>query len=286
MWKKCPHSYKLKYIDKKSISTPNIYALFGTAMHETIQEYLRLLYNVSVSSAMEFDYAKFLRDSMAREFLTRKEEIENKANPASKEEMLEFWNDGIAIMKWLMSNKNRLRNYSTKGWELVDVELLVEHEIRPNVFYIGYLDIVFKSDDGKYKIIDFKTSTKGWGKWAKKDKLKSQQLVLYKWFYSDRFGVPIEDISVEFHILKRKLYEDLDFVQYRIQKWSPSQGIVTVNRAKKDVIEFVEVVFDEEGNRRTDIVYPKTPGKNKKNCKWCEFSNPKLGLCDKVPTKP
>ena len=40
MWSSCPQHYKLQYIDKLSESTSNIHLVFGTAMHETLQEYL------------------------------------------------------------------------------------------------------------------------------------------------------------------------------------------------------------------------------------------------------
>jgi hypothetical protein len=42
-------------------------------------------------------------------------------------------------------------------------------------------------------------------------------------------------------------------------------------------MEFIDTVFDDEGKYR-DINYPKVPGPNKKNCKFCEFLQ--RGLCD------
>jgi hypothetical protein len=44
-------------------------------------------------------------------------------------------------------------------------------------------------------------------------------------------------------------------------------------------MEFIDTVFDDSGNYN-DIPYPKVPGNNKKNCKWCQF----LGKhCDGKP---
>ena len=48
-------------------------------------------------------------------------------------------------------------------------------------------------------------------------KNKSNQLLLYKQFYSKQFNFPIDKIDVEFFIVKRKLYENMDFPQRRIQ---------------------------------------------------------------------
>ena len=50
-----------------------------------------------------------------------------------------------------------------------------------------------------------KTSTMGWNKWQKKDENKTQQLLLYKQFYSKMYNHPIEKIEVEYFIVKRKL---------------------------------------------------------------------------------
>ena len=49
--------------------------------------------------------------------------------------------------------------------------------------YKGYLDLVFYHErSNKIKIIDIKTSTKGWNKWQKKDDSKQAQLLLYTTF--------------------------------------------------------------------------------------------------------
>ena len=46
---------------------------------------------------------------------------------------------------------------------------------------VGYLDIVIHDTlSNTIKIMDIKTSTRGWNKWMKKDENKTQQLLLYK----------------------------------------------------------------------------------------------------------
>ena len=41
MFSECPLRWKLNYIDDLSISEPSIHLLFGTAMHEVIQEFVK-----------------------------------------------------------------------------------------------------------------------------------------------------------------------------------------------------------------------------------------------------
>ena len=50
----------------------------------------------------------------------------------------------------------------------------------------------------------------GWNKWQKRDKNKTQQLLLYKQFYSQQYNHPVDKIEVEYFIVKRKLFEKSD----------------------------------------------------------------------------
>ena len=69
---------------------------------------------------------------------------------------------------------------------------------------VGYLDIVILDEfTNTLKIYDIKTSTMGWNKWMKKDENKTQQLLLYKQFYSKQYNHPVENIEVEYFIVKR-----------------------------------------------------------------------------------
>ena len=47
--------------------------------------------------------------------------------------------------------------------------------------FVGFIDLVMKDTrNGRFKVIDIKTSTKGWNKYVKQDKIKSDQILLYK----------------------------------------------------------------------------------------------------------
>ena len=79
-------------------------------------------------------------------------------------------------------------------------------EIKPNVHFIGFVDVVLRNlHDNSITIIDLKTSTRGWNKYQKRDQIKNSQILLYKKIYSDKYGLPMDKINVEFQILKRRL---------------------------------------------------------------------------------
>ena len=129
---------------------------------------------------------------------------------------------------------------------------------------------------GTFQIIDIKTSTKGWNSYAKKDEEKHFQLILYKKYFSEQFGVPIDDIDIEFFIVKRKLYDNVDFPQKRVQIFKPPSGKVKLNKATKAINDFIDESFSKTGYKERE--FEKNP--SKWNCRFCPFSE-SPELCDK-----
>jgi hypothetical protein len=278
MWSSCPHQYKLNYIDKLGESSSNIHTIFGSAMHETIQHYLSVMYGVSKKQADEINVDKLLLERMRENYKVEVEKM-SEGTPCSQDELEEFFGDGRRILEWFMKHIGKF--YSKSGYELVGIEIPLNKEIKKGVHFIGYIDIVLKDiAENTIVIIDLKTSTMGWNKYQKEDRLKNSQILLYKKYYSELFNIPLTKIRVEFQIMRRKLPEDSPYPVPRISKHIPPNGSPSVNKVYDEFMSFIDIVFDDEGNFR-DIPYPKVPGNAKKNCKWCEFSV--RGLCDGKP---
>ena len=278
MWSSCPQQYKLNYIDKLGESSSNIHTIFGSAMHETIQHYLSVMYGVSKKQADEINVDKLLLERMRENYKVEVEKM-SEGTPCSQDELEEFFGDGRRILEWFMKHIGKF--YSKSGYELVGIEIPLNKEIKKGVHFIGYIDIVLKDiAENSIIIIDLKTSTMGWNKYQKEDRLKNSQILLYKKYYSELFDIPLTKIRVEFQIMRRKLPEDSPYPVPRISKHIPPNGSPSVNKVYDEFMSFIDIVFDDEGNFR-DIDYPKVPGNAKKNCKWCEFSA--RGLCDGKP---
>ena len=64
LWEQCPYSWKLQYVDKALPFTDNIYTLFGTSMHEVLQEYLKVMYSKSIKEADKLILDEELEDRM------------------------------------------------------------------------------------------------------------------------------------------------------------------------------------------------------------------------------
>ncbi len=268
MWSSCPQQYKLNYIDGLSQSTSNIHSVFGSAMHETLQEYLSRCLRISKSQADKgMDTKAFLKEKMREMYL--KESNEGKDPICTKEELVEFLEDGNLILDYFQKSKNFNNFFSLKYDELVAIEQPINTKIREHINFLGFIDLVVRSTfDGKYRIIDFKTSTSGWSKYQKKDPTKNAQILLYKKFYSEMLGVSMDMIDVEFIILKRKVSDKADYVIPRISRHVPANGKPSINKAWNEFNTFVDNVFNPDGTYRTDVQFPKKPSKL---CGWCEF---------------
>ena len=268
MFSDCEHKWKLSYIDKLSAYSPSVHTVFGTAMHEVIQEWLGVLYNQTAKKASEMDLRALLKVTFREVY--EKERKKTKEAFTTADELNSFFLDGVEILKHLQ--KKRSQYFTTKGWHLAGIETDIVQEVGPNVFYKGFIDVVmYNSNTGKYLILDLKTSTRGWSDYEKKNDAKVAQVLFYKEFFAKQFNVSIDDIDVEFFILRRKINEDLDFVPKRVQQWRPASGRIKRGKAMKSLQEFVAKAFNEEGKHDTTQVYPANPSKSA--CRFCDFKN-------------
>tara|TARA_R110002051_G_scaffold226328_1_gene289034 strand:+ start:324 stop:1256 length:933 start_codon:yes stop_codon:yes gene_type:complete len=272
MYSTCPKHWELAYVKNLRTFSQSIHTIFGTAFHETLQNYLTVMFEQSVKSANEIDINKYLADQMYSGY---KEAVDKMDGHFSTErELNEFYSDGVAILDWF--KKRRGQYFSAKNEELIGIEVPIYHpvnETNDKVMMLGYLDIVVRDKrDGKITIIDIKTSTMGWNKYQKSDKTKTSQLVLYKKYFAEQYGFDVEKIDIKYMIVKRKLIEGAMFPQKRITDFMPASGKPTRNKLAKSIESFVDLNFKEDGSFMTKD-HVAVAGKNNKNCKWCEFKD-------------
>ena len=269
-WDKCPYKWKLNYIDNLRQFTDSIHTMFGTSMHEVLQTYLTVMYNDTVKMADALPLEKMLLKRMKRNYQQIMEKNGGEVF-CEQSDMEEFYKHGLLILDWF--KKRRGNYFSKKGYELVGIEVPINYDLPNDVKFIGYIDVLlYNTVTQKYKIIDIKTSTMGWNKYQKADKNKTDQLLLYKQFYGAQHDIPLDKIDVEYFIVKRKLYEGLDFPQKRVQKFSPANGKPSINKVVNNLNQFLQESFID-GEYNTDHTYIQRP--SKKNCKYCEFNQTK-----------
>jgi hypothetical protein len=270
MYSTCQQQYKLKYVDKLGESSANIHTIFGSAMHETIQHFLDVMYNVSKKQALTLNLEGMLYEKLVEHFTNEKEKMEGRF-PCTKQELDEFFEDGKLILDYFTKKLDKL--YSKSGFELVAIEQMLNAEVKPGVNFVGFIDVLLKDKTTQeYIIIDLKTSTRGWNKYQKNDKIKTSQMLLYKKFYSEKYDISLDKIKVEYQILKRKLQENTDYPIPRISKFVPANGKPSVKRAWDGFLGFVDSVFGENG----EVIQTDFPTNKGRHCDWCEFKERNL----------
>lgn len=263
----CPHQWALSYVKNLQEYKPSIHTVFGTAFHETLQEWLTQLYEGTVKSAMEMDLDKLLLSKMQSVYAAEKEKYGQHFTNA--QELCEFHDDGVEILKYI--KKKRSAFFATKYTKLVGVEIPLLHQIVPNIFFKGYIDLVlYDEQQDRYTILDIKTSTSGWNQYAKKDDKKLAQLLLYKEFLAKQFQIDVEKVDVKYFIVKRKVPADPDYpaMGKRVQEFIPPSGKIKRGQASNSLMKFIQDAFDDKG-QYVDKDYEKIPSKS--NCNFCPY---------------
>lgn len=183
-----PWEYRMKYLEG-NYTDGNIYTVFGTISHDTIQDFYDGKYayeemiNVFNEKVMEWrsnpNGMKFLSDKSEDDYISS----------------LEHYFQNTEVVPFKIRNELPIL-YRTKYAKTGD----------PLVF-IGYVDSIYKDDDGITHLVDYKTSTDT-GFTGKNLKEKSRQLLLYAMAVSQRQGIPLETMNLRFDMMK---YVNVEF---------------------------------------------------------------------------
>ena len=240
-WKECPYRHKLIYIDELPYYSSNEYTAFGTAIHEMCEKYIPLPDQVDPIKTFEESFSNQIE-------LLKKESI--KINESLISEMK---NQHQNICNEIYSEvKNQFGNFEVVSVEEELMEEITEFECSGKKFK-GFIDMVLKTSDGKYHIIDWKTCSWGWNAKKKNDPLTNYQLTFYKNYFSKKHKIPKDKIETYFVLLKRT--------------------------AKKENVEIVRVTSGpkktENALKNLEIavinINKKNYVKNRLNCKYCKF---------------
>lgn len=264
----CPRQWDLLYRRRLLPYQASIHTLFGTAFHETVQKWLEVLFQESAKKADEMDLDTFLYERMIALYKEQVEKMEG--HFSTKEELQEFWEDGIQILDYL--KKHRGEYFSPRTQKLVGIETPLYRELHPGIYFKGFIDVILYNTVTKtFQILDIKTSTSGWNSYAKTDEGKLSQLLLYRKYLSLQFSIPQDEISVEYFIVKRKIQEDAPYpaMRRRVQRFEPPMGKMKMNRAQEMVDLFISETLDLEKKDYVEKTYHANV--KGKGCRFCPF---------------
>ena len=175
-----PYEYYLKYVLHKKEDKDNCsYATLGSITHNTIEDFYsgKIEYHEMIE---QFEDGWLTAIDIANLKFDRNDEDKNKSiSQKYKENLIHFFKNHIPI-------KHK-----------IGLEKFITADINGNVLQ-GYIDAIYKDDEGFYNIIDWKTSTKFTGKTLEE---KSGQLCVYC-IGLMQSGVPFEKIKTGFNFLK------------------------------------------------------------------------------------
>jgi hypothetical protein len=273
MYKTCPHQWYLTYVKKAQPFKPSIHLIFGTAFHETLQNYLKVMYEQSGTAADKIHLPTYFKTR----FIELYKENSAEGHFSTPEELNEFFEDAVAILDFIKRKRGLF--FKKKNSELVGIEIPINGEITEAIKFVkmkGFIDLViYDKTLDKYTIYDIKTSTRGWSDYEKKDQTKINQILLYKRFFSVLRDVPEDKIDVQFFIVRRRINENLEFAPKRVQEFIPANGTKKVKDAFEDFQSFVKDVFTSEGEYQE-----KSYIKNIDRCKFCPYLD-RPDLCDR-----
>lgn len=264
----CPKCWERAYLRKEQVYEPSIHTCFGTAFHETLQDWLGVLYNESARAAGEVDLEQALETNLRKCYAAEKKKNGGKDFTDSVT-LNEFYEDGIAILDYIVKHRKSFLPSNRTTW-LVGCEIPIYTKLKEKFYFKGFIDVLtYEEDRDVWKIWDIKTSTKGW-KDEKTDFVKTSQIILYKEFLHQQFDIPLEKIEVEYFIVKRKIMEDAEFaaMRKRVQEFVPRTGPRIHKKVVEQITQFLTEAVDSTGTY-IDKDYPKNP--TSKTCKWCVF---------------
>ena len=237
-WDFCPFYHKLTYVDDIRLFKGNVHTAFGKAVHLGCEKLI--LKEID-------DPEETFQNSFAEELRALPDDQE--IDQSLVEQMGSIGGDlcRMAIHEL---------NLKFPGFHVVSVEEEIVEPIldAPGEFdFKGYIDLVIKTPDDKYHIVDWKTCSWGWSPEKKNDKITNYQLAYYKKFFCDKHDVDPKDVEVFFGLLKRTAKKD-------------NAEIFRVSSGERKINNSLKVL-----NQAVYNIHKKRHPKNKLNCRRCEF---------------
>lgn len=196
-WVTCPWKHKLNYIEQRRSFKGNEFTAFGTALHTVCEN---MVQRYSTDAVPIFDPKVMFQEEFLKNLQGIKSESPN----------LEYSPQLVTSMRL---QGERLTEYIIPGlqktfgtFELIEVEEALYEPIQNTDYdydFKGFIDLVIKTQDGIYHIIDWKTCSWGWDQRRRSDKLITYQLTLYKHFWCKKHKIDPQKVQTHFALLKR-----------------------------------------------------------------------------------
>ena len=239
-WKECPYRHKLIYIDKIPGFQGNEYTAFGTAIHKVCE--------IIIPGSTE-DPLKIFEEEFKREL----EALKESGYEADQKLASEMLTQAVPICEQVLPKiRSHFGNFEVVSVEEQLLEPITEFESYGKNFK-GFIDMVIKTPDDKYHIIDWKSCSWGWSRDKRSDPMTSYQLTYYKNYFSKKHKIDPKNIETYFVLLKRTAKKE-------------NTEVVRITSAAKKTQNSLKVLQNAVIN-----IERKNYIKNRLNCTYCIF---------------
>ena len=191
-WCHCPYYHKLVNIDKVKGFEGNEYTAFGTALHSVCENLLE--------EQIQANDSNFF----IKEF---RQELKKLDHDLNKKLVVSMFQQGKKIIPELLpALSSHFGDYTVVKTEEKLYEPMSQFD---DYLFKGFVDLVLKTTDGKYHIIDWKTCSWGWNTKKRSDKMIVYQLVLYKHYFCKKHNIDPKNVETHFALLKRTAKKDI-----------------------------------------------------------------------------
>ncbi len=274
LFNKCGHKHLVfKHLALDS-EPPSIHLAFGDAIHASIE--ISLVEVMGAQRRIEFFRTRFKKnmdDTMRDqpEYAQLDEFMEQGCNILSKIDI-----DGLL-----------------SAYEVVAIEEPLYERIHGNYYFKGFIDLVLKHrTNGRYLILDWKTSTAPWNlKYKMEDRTFLMQMKMYKYFWARKNNVDLSKIDVKYMVLNRladkknpkKGFGDIQEVPMTSTQAEIKEAMTLVAKTIKSIhidkrFRKAKFVVDQNGNPLLNE--DNTPKVNEKACMFCKYKGGKHPFCN------
>jgi hypothetical protein len=260
LFNQCGHRHLVEKHLKLVEPSFTVHLFFGNAMHAALEKSLK----DSIGLSRRVDYFKrtFTKDMLDH----------MKDEPGFQQELKEFLKQGEDLLN-ILSVEDIFSKY-----KIVSVEEPIFEHVYGEFYFKGFIDLVVQNrETGRYVIIDWKTSGQ---KWNLNKKLKDEnflcQMRFYKYFWSRKNNIPLDDIDCEYIVLNR--------LKNKKKPESGCGGIqnVEVNSNKDEIFSSLESLARTIESIHINKVFPKIKhiGNEFLGCMFCKFKGGKHPMCN------
>jgi len=243
-WAECPWKHKLVYRDRIKKFVGNEYTAFGRALHLLCENLIEdKIQDEEQDDFFELAFEKEIMDLMAKEVELNEKMINDMIEQAR--------NISPKIIPQVVKYFDNYEVFSVEERLMLPIKELKDlgYEFK------GYIDLVLKTDDGKYHIIDWKTCSWGWDAKKRSDKYITYQLTLYKKFFCEKHNIDPKLVETHFALLKRTAKKD------HVEIFRVTSGPRKIQNATDLLVKGVRTIS-------SGVHF-----KNRNSCGYCEFKN-------------